>query len=225
MDIVSALLVLLGIGATLYGVGAYIKGIILEGTRPRMASWIAWCTANTVFTFAAISEGAEWAARLNGFSAATNLIIIGIGLGKAGSKLWPKDWIDWACLVSSIICVVVTVASPVKELGVITAMLANVIATIPTLRHAWSKPHEETWQFFAANVGAGSLSVIGVVMANGLSIGTIAGPLMITLGNASMLLITFCRRTTTPSQDGSEFNDEYPPIAKAQPQLQESSKA
>jgi hypothetical protein len=87
----------------------------------------------------------------------------------------------------------VTVASPVKELGAITAMLANAIATIPTIRHAWAKPHEESWQFFAANVGAGSLSVLGIVIASGLSFGSIAGPLMGVIGNTSMLLITVGR--------------------------------
>lgn len=189
----STLFACLGVSVTLYGVFAYLKGIIKDGTQPRMASWIAWCTANTVFTIVAFGEGAWLAVGINGISSVTNAIIIGTSL-KKGVKLKPDDWIDWACLTSSIFCVIVTVISPVKELGAITAMLANAIATIPTLRHAWSKPHEETWQFFAANVGAGSISVLGVVMATGLTFGSIAGPLMVFIGNSSMLIITLVRR-------------------------------
>lgn len=157
-----------------------------------MASWIAWCTANIVFTVVAFSEGAWLAVAINGIMSVTNVIIIATSL-KKGVKLRPDDWIDWACLLSSIFCVIVTVMSPVKELGAIAAMLANAIATIPTLRHAWAKPHEESWQFFAANVGAGSLSVLGIVIASGLSFGSIAGPLMGVIGNTSMLLIAVGR--------------------------------
>jgi hypothetical protein len=145
-----------------------------------------------VFTAVAFSAGALLAVAIIGIMSVTNLIIIVTSL-KKGVKLKPDDWIDWACLLSSIFCVIVTVLSPVKELGAITAMLANAIATIPTIRHAWAKPHEESWQFFAANVGAGSLSVLGIVIASGLSFGSIAGPLMGVIGNTSMLLITVGR--------------------------------
>jgi len=188
----STLFACLGVSVSLYGVVAYLKGIIKDGTQPRMASWIAWCTANIVFTVVAFSEGAWLAVAINGIMSVTNIIIIATSL-KKGVKLKPDDWIDWACLLSSIFCVIVTVASPIKELGAITAMLANAIATIPTIRHAWAKPHEESWQFFAANVGAGSLSVLGIVIASGLSFGSIAGPLMGVIGNTSMLLITVGR--------------------------------
>lgn len=188
----SLLLACLGVSVSLYGVFTYLRGIIKDGTQPRMASWVAWCTANTVFTIVALGENAWLAVAINGISSVTNVIIIAVSL-KQGVKLRPGDWIDWACLTSSILCVVVTVISPAKELGAITAMMANAIATIPTIRHAWSKPHEETWQFFAANVGAGSLSVLGVVMASGLSFGSIAGPLMVVVGNTSMLFITVGR--------------------------------
>lgn len=191
MDL-STLFACLGVSVSLYGVVAYLKGIIKDGTQPRMASWLAWCTANIVFTAVAFGEGAWLAVAINGIMSVTNVIIIVTSL-KKGVKLKPGDWIDWACLLSSVFCVIVTVASPVKELGAITAMLANAIATIPTIRHAWAKPHEESWQFFAANVGAGSLSVLGIVIASGLSFGSIAGPLMGVIGNTSMLLITVGR--------------------------------
>lgn len=189
----STLFACLGVSVTLYGVFAYLKGIIKGSTQPRMASWVAWCTANTVFTIVAFGEGAWLAVGINGISSITNTVIIAMSL-KKGVKLRPDDWIDWACLTSSIFCVIVTVISPAKELGAITAMLANAIATIPTLRHAWNKPHEESWQFFAANVGAGSISVLGVIMATGLTFGSIAGPLMVFIGNSSMLVITVVRR-------------------------------
>lgn len=188
----SLLLAFMGVSVSLYGVFTYLRGIIRDGTQPRMASWVAWCTANTVFTIVALGEGAWLAVAINGISSITNVIIIATSL-RNGVKLRPGDWIDWACLVSSVLCVAVTVVSPAKELGAITAMMANAIATIPTIRHAWSKPHEETWQFFAANVGAGSLSVAGVVMASGLSFGSIAGPLMVVIGNTGMLFITVGR--------------------------------
>jgi hypothetical protein len=189
----STLLACLGVSVSLYGVFAYLKGIIKDGTRPRMASWVAWCTANTIFTIVAFSEGAWLAVWINGIMSVTNVIIIAVSL-KKGVKLRPGDWIDWACLISSVSCVIATAGSPIKEFGIIAAMLANAIATIPTVRHAWTKPREETWQLFAANVGASSLNITGIVIASGLSFGSIVGPLMVVIGNASMLLIGVGRR-------------------------------
>jgi len=196
-----------GVSVSLYGVLAYLNGIRKGETRPRMASWIAWFTANAIFTIVAINEGAWLAVGINGIMVGTNVAVIVVSL-KKGVKLRPGDWIDWACLISSIGCVIVTAVSPAKEFGIIAAMLANAIATIPTVRHAWTKPREEAWQLFAANIGASILSITGIVMASGLSFGSIVGPLMVVIGNASMLLITVVRRWYTRTDDATALGPQ-----------------
>ncbi|WP_406273395.1 hypothetical protein OH799_34705 [Nocardia sp. NBC_00881] len=189
---VSSSLACLSIGISLYGVIAYLAGILEGGTRPRIASWAAWCTANTVFAIVAYLEGAYLAAGINAASAAMNVAVIGVGI-KHRVSLRPGDHIDWACLISSIACVMVTVGASEKALGALFALCANIVATIPTLRHAWSKPHEETWQMFAANACAGGLGLLGVLMASGFQFASAAGPLITALGNIGLAALTLGR--------------------------------
>jgi hypothetical protein len=170
-----------------------MKGILRDGTQPRMASWAAWLTANTVFAVVAFHEGAYLAAGINAISAATNAAVIILSIKQRVSAR-PDDAIDWSCLIASVLCVVVTVAMPQnKTLGALFAVMANIVATIPTLRHAWTKPQEETWQMFAANVFAGSSSMIGIIIASGFDFTSVAGPLMMIIGNTSMVMITVGR--------------------------------
>ena len=48
MDL-SIALACIGAGISFYGVLQYINGILHRGTKPRMASWVAWLTANSIF--------------------------------------------------------------------------------------------------------------------------------------------------------------------------------
>ncbi|WP_330232823.1 hypothetical protein OHA40_10300 [Nocardia sp. NBC_00508] len=189
---VSSSLACLSVGISLYGAIAYLAGILEGDTRPRIASWAAWCTANTVFAVVAYLEGAHLAASINAAAAAMNAAVIAVGITR-GSGLRPGDNIDWACLISSIACVMVTVEVPEKAFGALFAVCANLIATVPTLRHAWFKPHEETWQMFAANAFAGGLGLLGVLMVSGFEFASIAGPLISAAGNVGLVALTVGR--------------------------------
>ncbi|MEU1963158.1 hypothetical protein [Nocardia sp. NPDC019304] len=185
----------LGVGISLFGVVAYLAGILEGNTRPRIASWAAWCTANTVFAVVAYLDGGYLAAAINAAAAAMNAAVIAVGLTR-GSGLRPEDNIDWACLVSSIACVLVTVGVSEKAFGALFAICANLIATIPTLRHVWSEPREETWQTFAANALANSLGLLGVLMVSGFEFASIAGPMISTAGNAVLVALAVGRART-----------------------------
>ncbi|MGW5140416.1 hypothetical protein ACWEPH_15190 [Nocardia beijingensis] len=191
----SSSLACLGVGISLFGVVAYLAGIVEGNTRPRIASWAAWCTANTVFAVVAYLDGGYLAAGINAAAAAMNAAVVAVGLAR-GSGLRPEDTIDWACLVASIACVLVTIGVSEKAFGALFAICANLIATIPTLRHVWSEPREETWQTFAANALANGLGLLGVLMVSGFEFAAIAGPMISTAGNAGLVALTVGRART-----------------------------
>ncbi|WP_330252699.1 hypothetical protein OG874_42730 [Nocardia sp. NBC_00565] len=188
----SSSVAFISVGISMYGVVAYLAGILDGDTRPRFASWAAWCTANTVFAVVAYLEGAHLAAGINAAAAIMNAAVIAVAIMR-GVSLRPGDAIDVACLLSSIACVLVTVGVTEKAFGALLAVCANVIATIPTLRHAWSKPQEETWQMFAANAFAGFLGVFGVLLASGYQFSSVAGPLITMVGNVGLVALTVGR--------------------------------
>jgi len=194
---ISVILACMGAGISFFGVFRYFNGVLYSGTRPRMASWTAWCTANVVFALVAFNEGSMIAVGINIAAALGNALIIGASI-RQGVSMKPGDATDWACLITSVACVLVILIVPEsKLLSALLAMAANIIATIPTLRHAWSVPHEETWQLFVANGFASLLGYIGVVLVSGFEITATAGPLIAIAGNIALVSITVGRQYIT----------------------------
>lgn len=194
---VSLLLACLSAGISLYGAGQYFYSIWRGDTQPRTASWIAWMTANSVFTVVAFLEHAYLAAVINGLAAAANAAILGISAIKRQGTL-PKGSTDWSCLIAATSCLVILVVFPEnKLLGALLAMVANATATWPTILHAWDRPREEAWQLFAANATAGVLSLVGIILETGYALATTAGPLMTIIGSSTLVLITLGRRLVT----------------------------
>jgi hypothetical protein len=185
----------------LYGAGRYFYGILQGGTRPRTASWIAWLTANVVFTAIAFVEHAYLAAFINGLAAAANAAILVVSAVKRqGTR--PQGATDWSCLIAATTCLAILILFPEdKLLGALLAMIANAAATWPTVVHAWHRPREETWQLFAANATAGGLSFIGIALETGLTLVTLAGPLMTIVGSSTLVLITFGRGFVTRAKE------------------------
>ena len=200
MDTVGIGSAIIGAGIATFGVVLYVIGIMRRGTKPRMASWIAWGTGNTIFTIAAFQEHSYVGAAIDLIAALANLLVIIASFHKkvAGK---PNDIIDWACLASSLACIAVMVLAPDDMLlGAFMGMLANATATIPTLRHAWMKPREETWQLFIANAASGAISLGGILIMDGFMIETTAGPLMTILGSSSLVAIILLRRRFTRAE-------------------------
>lgn len=198
---ISIVFACVGAGISLFGIVQYLNGILRHGTQPRMASWVAWLTANTVFSVVAFHNGSYLAMTINAIAALTNLLVILASL-KQRVPIKPGDSIDWSCLMMSIICIVIAVAIPSdKMLGALLAMAANIVATIPTLRHAWIRPNEETWQLFAANTFANSLSLMSILIVSGFEFASVAGPLMAVIGNGSLVMITVGRSWMTSVEE------------------------
>jgi len=184
----------LGAAVSLYGTVRYIVGILRDGTRPRLASWIAWLIANLVMMLMALRHGAMTAVIFDGLSAAGNAGVVLASLGKRSAHK-PTGSADWTCLAVAGSCSLVNAVFPQLALvGTVLAMSANLVATWPTMSHAWHEPFAETWQLFAANAGASLLGVIGVGAGGGFRVVTIAGPLVAMIGNITLTAIALGRR-------------------------------
>jgi hypothetical protein len=190
---ISFVLACVGAGISLYGALQYFLGILRGDTRPRLASWIAWLSANSVFTAVAFFEHAYLAAIINGLAAAANAAILIVSLARRQGQR-PTGMTDWSCLTAASACLLMQVAFPKYQLlGAILAMVANATATWPTIVHAWHRPKEESWQFFMANIAAGGLSSAGIALTSGFGLVALAGPMMTVIGNVVMTSITVGR--------------------------------
>jgi hypothetical protein len=175
---------------SLWGTGKYMVSIAKGETQPRLASWIAWAAANGILMAVALMNDATTAAVFNGIAALGNIGVLVIsGIKRAGQR--PSGSTDWACLSVAGLCLVaILVFANMTALVAVLAMCANLIATWPTMQHAWRRPREEAWQLFAANGTANGLGLVSVIAASGMNIGSIAGPLISMTGNLILVAIT-----------------------------------
>lgn len=176
-----------------WGTGRYMLEIARGNTQPRLASWIAWATANGVLMVVALLNDSTLAAVFNGLAALGNVSVLVLsGIKRAGDR--PHGATDWTCLAATGLCLFCILMWPHATYMVAPlAMLANIVATWPTIQHAWQRPQEEAWQLFAANAGANGLGLAGVAAAGGMGLANIAGPLISMVGNAALVSITLGR--------------------------------
>jgi hypothetical protein len=182
-----------GAAISLWGTGRYAVEVMKGHAKPRLASWIAWGTANGVLAVVALINDNPAAALFNALAAAGNVgVLVLSGIKRSGER--PDTFVDWACLVVSGMCLATILTFPhATYLDAMLAMAANLVATWPTIEHAWRKPREEAWQLFAANGVANGLGLVGVVVQSGMSLGNIAGPLVSMVGNVALVTITVGR--------------------------------
>lgn len=187
------LLAWVGAGISWWGTGKYLVSIHRGDTRPRIASWIAWATANSILMAVAILHGSTVAAIFNGLAALGNIAVLALSSVKRTGER-PQGTTDWACLIASGACLLTILIFPhMMFVDAVLAMCANAIATWPTIQHAWRRPQEEAWQLFAANGGANLLGLVSVFAAAGGNLSNIAGPLISMTGNVSLVTITVGR--------------------------------
>lgn len=203
----------IGAAVSLFGTGRYVVGIFRHGTRPRLASWIAWFLANLVMAAVALLSRAHLAFVFDMLAALGNFgVLLASMIRGAGER--PAGRSDWMCLSTAAVCSVLILFFPQWALlSACLAMAANTVATWPTMQHAWQEPYAETWQLFAANAGASFLALASVLGTSGIRIGAIAGPLIGMLGNLSLTGITLVRRygdqlAETVQEEIVELEDE-----------------
>lgn len=206
------LLAWVGAAISWWGTARYMISIYGGETQPRLASWIAWGTANGVLMAVALMHGATVAAIFNGLAALGNAgVLVLCAAKRAGER--PQGLTDWVCLGTSGACLVAILAFPGHMLAdAVLAMAANIVATWPTIQHAWRQPREEAWQLFAANGGANALGLTSVFMSAGAGLSNIAGPLISMTGNVGLVLITVGRtwltRTVQQVEDTIDVAEE-----------------
>lgn len=192
MNVVLGALPWFGALFSLYGTISYARGVNRRETRPQLASWIGWGTANAVFCVLAVLHGNYLAAGFNAIAAAGNFGVLLLStVRRVGIR--PEGTTDWTCLALTGSCLLTIVLTHGSPYVAFLAMAANIAATWPTIQHAWRKPHEEKWNMFAANVGANALGLVGVVSTGGMGLANIAGPLISMLGNVALVSITLGR--------------------------------
>lgn len=133
-----------------------MRDILRGTTKPNLISWITWSLLTGVATAAAISANENIAALFTGSATVETTLIVILGLRKGYVKYTRFD--IW-CQAGAIVGIVLWQLFDSPAIGVIAAVAIDFIGALPTFRHAWLNPEEETWTAYALAALGGAFAI------------------------------------------------------------------
>lgn len=149
----------------------YIIDVLRQKTKPRIVSWLNWSLLSAIAGAASFSDH-QYAAAVLSFSATIETMIVVILGWKYGDRTIAK--FDIYCQIAALIGLILWFVFNSPALAVIASVGIDLVATLPTLKHAWEKPYEETTITFAL---AGMAAVFTVAAAKEARITSLANPI------------------------------------------------
>lgn len=143
----SILFLILGSVLTIASVVPYLIDILKGKTKPNLVSWITWTLLTGIATAAELAAG-EWVTAIfTGAAVIETGSVVAFGLAKKAYVKYTR--FDVVCQVAAILGIIIWQLFDSPVIGVISAVVIDLIGALPTVRHAWQKPDEETWVTYA----------------------------------------------------------------------------
>jgi len=164
----------------------YVVDTYRRKTKPALATWSTWALVNGVAATSAIAAGHAFNTVVlasSYFVGTFAVLALALTRGTRAYTLF-----DGACQLLAIAGVVLWVLAKNPNVAVAFAVVVDVLAALPSFRHARAHPREETWITFYI---AGVVSIGIVACASSFSFAALAYPLdnvIVNLGLVSVIL-------------------------------------
>lgn len=166
----------------------YLIDIVRGKTKPNIVTWLTWTMLTAISGSAALVAGEpKTAAFLFANSLCTGLVVV-LGLKYGTAKF---STFDIVCQVSALLGLVFWLVFNSPTIGIVVPLAIDFVGMLPTLRHAWMKPGEETWQTFLIGVVAPAFTLLSLTRYN---IASLAFPLYLFAANAVLTMVIVGRR-------------------------------
>lgn len=166
----------------------YIRDVYRRKTKPRVVSWFTWSLLTGIGCAASFSDGQYAAGILLLLSSLETITVVVLGW-RLGDKSF--EFFDIACQISVVAGLVLWLVFNSPSVAVIAAVVIDVIASLPTLRHAWKKPFEETAiTFFLGSMAA----LFTLLAAKNYRITAIAFPTYLLIMNFLISAVIYTRQ-------------------------------
>lgn len=139
------LLLAIGVVLTVYASIPYLLDVLRHKTKPRVVSWFNWSLLAGISAAATLADKQYPATALGLaiFVECSLVVIAGLKLGDKKFELF-----DVFCQAGAIIGFVLWIAFNSPLIAVAANCAIDLIASMPTFRHIWHRPHEETASAF-----------------------------------------------------------------------------
>ncbi len=156
-------LLVLSVLITITSVIPYIRDILKGTTRPNIASWITWTLLTLVATIAEFAAGEYVTAIFTSAAVIETLLVVILGL-KYGYAKYSR--FDAICQIGALSGFIFWFLFNSPAAAVIAVVTIDLIGALPTVRHSWLKPDEETWLTFAMAGIGGLLAIFALTTYN-----------------------------------------------------------
>ena len=183
--------ILFGIASAVLGtVGffPYIRDILRGTTKPHPFSWFIWGVVSGIGFLAQLAGGGETGAWITGVGSVGCFIITALALRQGEPTIVALDW--W-CLGGAIAALVLWRITNNPLSATILVTLTDFLATIPTLRKSYLRPHEETVATYAMGFVGFSL---GLLALRSFNLTTALFPAYVVIMNGCLVLTLLIRR-------------------------------
>lgn len=158
-DLFLALAVIITISSVL----PYARDILRGTTKPNIVSWITWTLLTGIATAAEIAGHEYVTAIFTGAAVVETAIIVLLGLKHGFVKYTTFDVV---CQISAVAGIILWQLFNSPTIGVIASVTIDFIGAMPTIRHSWNKPHEETWSTYALAGLGGAFAILSLTNYN-----------------------------------------------------------
>lgn len=170
----------------------YIVNALRGLTRPNVVTWFTWALLNGLTALAALSGGAGHTTVFAGASAACCAVVTALGL-RYGFERYTR--FDAACQLLAVVGVAAWYISGNPAVDVVVNVAAGLVALLPTYRHGWARPYEETLlTWILASLGA-TASIASIVHYGVISL---SYPLYTLFCDVTLSSLLFYRRRSMP---------------------------
>jgi hypothetical protein len=137
----------------------YIRDILRRRTKPSIVTWFTWTLLTAIATAAEFAAGEYTTAIFTSISTLSSLFIVLLGLRYGHAKYGLLDLI---CQISVLIGIALWIMLNSPLLAVVVMIIIDLVGTLPTLRHAWKRPGEETLLTFVMGFASATFVIIAL---------------------------------------------------------------
>ena len=137
----------------------YMREILRGTTKPRIVTWFTWMLLTGIGSAASFADGQVPSGVLMLCGSIGLALVVALGLRHGDRTL---ERLDIVCLVGAIIGLLLWFVFNSPTIGVLAAVTIDFVGALPTFKHSWEKPQEETWVTFAMIGLGGGITLLVV---------------------------------------------------------------
>ncbi len=161
----------------------YLRDIVRGRTKPRLVSWLVWSVLVGISSAAAFATRQLPAGVLSLCDALACGLVVLLGY-KHGDRTLGR--LDVACLLGACMAVGLWGLLESPAVAAVVIVVTDFLGAIPTFRHSWLRPYEETWLAFALSGLSGAVTLLA---ANFGVLTAIVYPLYILVANLIIVIL------------------------------------